>query len=120
MKVLLILSVFIIGFLANEDSTELFQKFKNDHNKKYETYSEEMKRFVAFQENVAKIEEHNNRPGETWKMAITKFADMTEEEFKASVVGKGYIRTPKQESNPTRYTRRLDIKYHGKFAHMHL
>ena len=31
--------------------------------------------------------------GESWKMAVTQFADLTEEEFREEILG-GYIRTP--------------------------
>ena len=51
-------------------------------------------RFNIFLGNLKKIQEHNNRPGETWKMAVTEFADLTEEQFRDTVLGQGYIRTP--------------------------
>ena len=53
-----------------------------------------------FESNLAKIREHNSRPGETWRMAVTQFADMTEAEFRSEVVGRGYIRTPAPASAP--------------------
>ena len=50
-------------------------------------------RFEVFQSNLRKISEHNSRPGESWRMAVTEFADLTAEEFRETVLG-GYIRTP--------------------------
>ena len=57
-------------------------------------------RYAVFESNLAKIREHNSRPGETWRMAVTQFADMTEAEFRSEVVGRGYIRTPAPASAP--------------------
>merc|ERR1719243_467528 len=41
-----------------------------------------------------KVYPHREEEGlETWRMAITQFADLTEEEFKQEMLG-GYVRTP--------------------------
>merc|ERR1719278_286978 len=53
-----------------------------------------MRRYNIFSENLVKITQHNSREGETWRMAVNQFADMTEEEFRDNVVGQGYARTP--------------------------
>jgi len=52
----------------------------------------------VFRANLRKISAHNEREEkglETWRMAVTQFADLTEEEFKQEVLG-GYVRTPPQ------------------------
>ena len=53
-----------------------FEKFKQLHGKKYVSLQEEEMRFKHFQENLVKIEKHNSE-GHSWKMGITKFADLS-------------------------------------------
>lgn len=59
--------------------------FKEHHNKIYETYSEEQKRFTIFQRNVLNIEQHNVRyenGEESYFMGVNQYADLTSEEFR--------------------------------------
>merc|ERR1711872_1044427 len=55
---------------------------------------------MGFKANLKKIEEHNATPGHTWTMAVTQFADLTQEEFKTEVLG-GYIKTPQSGNHPS-------------------
>jgi len=89
-RVLLILS--LASLASGSGVLRQFQEFKADHGKSY-SVQEEPLRFKIFQRNMRKIENHNNRKGESWKMAVTQFADLTEEEFREEILG-GYIRTP--------------------------
>ncbi|XP_057659330.1 procathepsin L-like [Diorhabda carinulata] len=57
-----------------------WELFKNQYGKKYLNSLEESRRFVIFQQNLRRIESHNQSPS-SFKMGITKFADLTEEEF---------------------------------------
>ena len=41
----------------------------------------------------SKSYQHEDCPGVSWRMAVTQFADLTEEQFVGDVLG-GYIRTP--------------------------
>lgn len=71
---------------ATSDKKE-FLDFIQKFGKSYD--SEELAtRFAAFSVNLQKIAEHNAK-NEDWTMAVTEFADMTEEEFGA--LFKGYI-----------------------------
>jgi len=71
-----------------------FEKFKRNFDRKYSSKSEELQRYEIFKTNLAKINDHNSREGETWRMAVNQFTDITEEEFRDTVVGQGYLRTP--------------------------
>merc|ERR1712055_765307 len=74
----------------------LWEKFKLQHVKAYPQREEEEVRKDIFRANLRKIEAHNEREEqglETWRMAVTQFADLTEEEFKQEMLG-GYVRTP--------------------------
>merc|ERR1711971_461086 len=74
----------------------LWEKFKLQHVKAYPQREEEEVRKDIFRANLRKIGAHNEREEqglETWRMAVTQFADLTEEEFTQEMLG-GYVRTP--------------------------
>jgi len=60
----------------------LWTAFKAEYNKSYTTIDEEMKRFNIFVDNLKVIDARN--AADTAIHGITKFADQTAEEFKAS------------------------------------
>jgi len=91
--------LFVSSSLALASKDE-FAKFKVDHSKKYCCSEEEALRMEIFQTNLKKIEEHNATPGVTWTMKINEFADLTEEEFKETMLG-GYIKTPQSGNHPS-------------------
>merc|ERR1719376_1322424 len=81
--------------LGLEDNL-LWEKFKLQHVKAYPQREEEEIRKSVFRANLRKIGAHNEREEqglETWRMAVTEFADLTEEEFTQQMLG-GYVRTP--------------------------
>ncbi|XP_033734372.1 putative cysteine proteinase CG12163 isoform X2 [Pecten maximus] len=64
-----------------------FLAFKKTHKKTYASTAEEKKRYLIFKENmrlVAKIQQ-TERPGSTARYGATKFADLTESEFRQHV-----------------------------------
>ncbi|CAH1101128.1 unnamed protein product [Psylliodes chrysocephalus] len=76
-----------------------WKNFKVAHNKNYANQEEEDHRFGIFQENLKKIEEHNerfNKGDETYTLGVNKFADLTTEEMKNF---KGFA--PKHLQKPT-------------------
>ena len=74
--------VFIISsLLASSLATSLnpeveFARFKAEHGKSYASLVEEEERFGQFKANLEKIEKHNAE-GHSWKLGITKFADLS-------------------------------------------
>merc|ERR1711971_1266048 len=81
--------------LGLEDNL-LWEKFKLQHVKAYPQREEEEIRKSVFRANLRKIGAYNEREEqglETWRMAVTEFADLTEEEFTQQMLG-GYVRTP--------------------------
>merc|ERR1712088_87792 len=81
--------------LGLEDNLQ-WEKFKLQHEKVYPLKDEEEVRKDVFRTNLRKIEAHNEREEkglETWRMAVTQFADLTEKEFEQQMLG-GYVRTP--------------------------
>lgn len=65
-----------------------FQKFQTKYNKVYSSEQETDKRFEIFRDTLKFINTHNADPTKTHKVAINHFADMTHEEFKASITPK--------------------------------
>ena len=53
-----------------------FEKFKLMHGKTYASLEEEETRFGHFMNNLEKIEQHNSE-GHSWRMGVTKFADLS-------------------------------------------
>jgi C1A family cysteine protease len=81
MKSVLVLLIVLAFASALFDPHELlFRKFLFQ-NKKHYTGSEYQKRLGIFKENVAKIVAHN-KLGKSYRMAVNKFADLTQEEFR--------------------------------------
>lgn len=72
---------FILPLAVAHDFTTFTAKFGK-------TYAEDEVEFrrATFQANVAKIEEHNAKPGQMWSMGVNQFTDMTDEEFSAKVL----------------------------------
>jgi C1A family cysteine protease len=67
------------------EKSQLFEEFKRRHSKKYLTEEEELNRFSIFKNNIMKIDVLNsNQP--LARYDITRFADLTDEEF-ASING---------------------------------
>ena len=62
-------------------SKNLFDQFKNDFSKVYETTQIETLKFKTFIQNIELINTLNLQHDETVEFAITEFADMTQSEF---------------------------------------
>jgi len=85
MKVLIALATIVLAVNALTVHEE-WSQFKLKHSKSYKNIVEEKVRFEIFQNNLKKIEEHNQQYEaglKTWYMGVNKFADMTKEEFGA-------------------------------------
>jgi len=63
----------------------LFTKFLREHNKNYQT-TELLNRYEIFKENMKKAEQWTKESNGKTTYGITKFADLTEEEFKNQYV----------------------------------
>jgi len=58
--------------------------WKAAHEKKYTDLGEERVRYVIWQDNLKRVEQHNTE-GHTYTLKINKFGDMTGTEFRASL-----------------------------------
>jgi len=71
-----------------ESLKAMFDQFKSRHGKRYSTMDEESSRFRTFVSNLATIDARNlaeRKAGGSAQHGITKFADLTEEEFKGKL-----------------------------------
>ncbi|CAG9765058.1 unnamed protein product [Ceutorhynchus assimilis] len=78
--------LFVSLLLAVSSNELLFNKFKINHGKSYQTESEHKLRYAVFKGNLNKIQEHNakyNAGSVSWYLAVNQFSDMTSEEFVA-------------------------------------
>merc|ERR1712236_107482 len=105
---LLVLVLFVSTSLA--DPWSEFQSFKAKHGKTYGSSKEETTRFAIFKENLEKIEKHNQE-GHSWQLGVTKFADLTQEEFtKTYASGRINSRLVSSNARNTNLPSRKDIK----------
>ena len=68
--------VFSCSVFAFDHPRMEFEKFKLMHSKSYASLEEEETRFGHFMNNLEKIEQHNSE-GHSWRMGVTKFADLS-------------------------------------------
>jgi len=86
MKLLLLICLFVVAALAlkmpkgNGEDIARFSQFIRDYQKKYESQAEIKKRFDIFVQNLRRIEQLN-KFSQGAKYNVTKFADMTPQEF---------------------------------------
>jgi len=78
---------------GRSDIEEFFQ-FEKDFGKLYSSQRERWERFGVFSANLRRIQSHNDQPDVTYTLGITKFADMSDEEFKL-VHLQGYSGSPR-------------------------
>ena len=82
MKKLLIVLLISLAICTNEIDDGMFQEFKKfikKYNKKYNSINEFLNRFEIFKTNFKKTSKQAN--GLSFKTGITKFSDLTAEEF---------------------------------------
>jgi len=71
------------------DDQTLFTAWKSQFNKQYSTAEEEDSRFETFKLSIDRVQARNAKSGSA-TFGLTKYADMTPEEFKSTLLG--YIR----------------------------
>lgn len=79
-------STFICSSFAVTNFWSDFEGFRERFQKKYESLEELENRFKIFRDNVQKIHEHN-KVANNYTLAVNKFTDLTEDEFRQRYVG---------------------------------
>lgn len=65
---------------------EIYDQWLAKHNKAYNGIGEEDRRFEIFKENLRFIDQHNAQ-NRTYKVGLNRFADLTNEEYRAKFLG---------------------------------
>lgn len=82
------------------------------HKKAYNGIGEEERRFQIFKDNLRMIDEHNAE-NRTYKLGLTKFADLTNEEYRSMYLGTrtdSKRRVMKSKTPSLRYAARPDVE----------
>jgi len=88
-----VLGLFVALSLATTSDYSLFRRFIQKHNKSYSS-ADYLHRFNVFKDNLKIIDDLNER-AKTAKFGVTKFSDLTQEEFKRMYLGtKPFTRDP--------------------------
>ncbi|PON67191.1 Cyseine protease [Trema orientale] len=66
---------------------EMYTRWAAEHNRAYNGLGEEEKRFVIFKDNLRFIDQHNAEKNRTYKVGLNRFADLTNEEYRAGFLG---------------------------------
>lgn len=64
----------------------MYEEWLVKHQKVYNGLGEKDERFQVFKDNLGFIDEHNAQ-NQTYKLGLNKFADMTNEEYRAMYLG---------------------------------
>jgi len=79
-----------------------FQKFIKKYNKNYKSMDEYLAKFEVFKKNVF---ESFSRSNPTFKTGVTKFSDMTQEEFAKNYLSLNYVDLNKESFEPVTITK---------------
>ena len=66
---------------------KVYESWLVKHGKVYNALGEKESRFEIFKDNLRFVESHNSLEGQTYKLGLTKFADLTNEEYRSMVLG---------------------------------
>lgn len=72
---------------TDDEVMSLYESWLVEHKKVYNALGEKEKRFQIFKDNVKYIDEQNAVPEKSYKLGLTKFADLTNEEYRAIYLG---------------------------------
>ncbi|XVF15506.1 hypothetical protein REPUB_Repub09cG0159700 [Reevesia pubescens] len=73
---------------SDDEVMSLYKAWAVKHGKTYNGLREEEKRFEIFKDNLKFIDEHNNNSkNRTYKLGLNKFADLTNQEYRAKFLG---------------------------------
>lgn len=108
---LLLASAFLATSRTLNDQTMLVrhEQWMAHHGRVYTNDKEKQLRFQIFKDNLALIEAHNGGPDLGYTLETNKFADLTNEEFRASRLGYNKQSGPHVVSGLFRYANVSDV-----------
>ncbi|XP_004238129.1 low-temperature-induced cysteine proteinase-like [Solanum lycopersicum] len=72
---------------TDDEVMSMYESWLVEHKKVYNALGEKDKRFQIFKDNLKYIDEHNAMPEKSYKLGLTKFADLTNEEYRSVYLG---------------------------------
>lgn len=87
LRLLMLLSVIQISLASSLEN--LFENWRKEHGKIYESDEEREHRFRIFADNFAFVTEHNRLGNHSYTLALNAFADLTHHEFRTAYLGFG-------------------------------
>jgi len=98
-----------VSFSADSTAQKyMWEEFKSEHGKRYATMEEESTRFGNFLATLKLIDARNAKETGTAVHGLNKFADLSQEEFKARYLN--YVHDPAAAANRTKATGLVDLK----------
>ncbi|KDP31986.1 hypothetical protein JCGZ_12447 [Jatropha curcas] len=74
------------GWRSDDEVMDMYNWWLAKHQKAYNKLGERERRFEIFKNNLRFIDEHNSE-NHSYKLGLTKFADLTNEEYRAMFLG---------------------------------
>ncbi|XP_019157411.1 PREDICTED: ervatamin-B-like [Ipomoea nil] len=105
---LILAAVLLLGAFASQATAldeepsmlERHEKWMVHHGRSYKNDAEKAKRFKIFEQNVKFIESFNKAGNQSYKLGVNKFSDLTNEEFKATMLNEGKAPPRPRPSKP--------------------
>ncbi|KDP21086.1 hypothetical protein JCGZ_21557 [Jatropha curcas] len=73
--------------LNEEYMLKRHEEWRAQHGRVYKDTAEKQKKYLVFKDNLERIESFNNGVDRGYKLGLNKFADLTDEEFRAMHLG---------------------------------
>lgn len=72
---------------TEEEVMAIYEEWLVKHGKAYNDLGEKEKRFEIFKDNLRYIDEQNAGPNRSYKLGLNRFADLTNQEYRATYLG---------------------------------
>ncbi|CAN4095357.1 unnamed protein product [Withania somnifera] len=72
---------------TDDEISALYESWLLEHGKSYNALDEKDKRFQIFKDNLNYIDEQNSIRNKSYKLGLTKFADLTNDEYRSIYLG---------------------------------
>ncbi|CAA2954995.1 low-temperature-induced cysteine ase-like [Olea europaea subsp. europaea] len=72
---------------SHDEALSMYESWLVKHGKSYNGLGEKDKRFEIFKDNLRYIDEQNNVANRTYKLGLSRFADLTNEEYRSMYLG---------------------------------
>ncbi|KAG7011642.1 Cysteine proteinase RD21A, partial [Cucurbita argyrosperma subsp. argyrosperma] len=83
-----------IPYRTHDEVAALYESWLVHHGKAYNAIGEKERRFEIFEDNLRFINEHN-RESRSYKVGLTRFADLTNDEYRAMFLGGRFSPMPR-------------------------